>query len=602
MITLTFTRIRLGAGVVLTPTPFTLYYKNINDSIWTLIASNVYVDLDGYILASPAPSITVPGPGYYVLRAVNDFCGIDYQEGFPVNEEGLYEWVEDDNYCEQENPLNLVDTISGFADPYLVGYDEVSERMYFVDGSAITQGSNIYSGDPDTMVSASDVTPHGSINVAALAQLFDGPNRMIYITGPDTSGLIAYNIATGSVTNVAFGTNGSYARLTLVKYGDTILSLSTVGSQANIVDASTLTLTSNIPYASIPDYEDRFSGGPLAFLINNKWWILNSQGSTYGVVQPSIGVYSSDFSVLESTIALPGQLTWTNSAYWRTGIIIDGLLFIYDAGSNQLLTVDINTQVVTSRYVFTNREGKTNSFLSVIQDPVTLELYISGNWTNDANTDLAPIQVTYRLNSTTFQPDTIYPAIQYGTNIARKTGTDVLVGVAGGIPVYPTNPPGAATDGEVNIFSKSGVGNNTGIKVVLTLQEINTVTDQPTGNTKPNVIGDVDYIAPYEDLVNCPISYTMLCPETTYTIVAGVAEYEYSLAPSTYTNPSINNILLQQIDTVTSAVLASFVVPLNAYQHGYITKIGSNANRIDLLFKDASNNTLATCSNIFTIP
>lgn len=600
--TVTFNRILLKGGIILTPTPFTLYYKAFGDPTWTLIENNVYVDTEGYFLSSPFPSVTIPDAGNYIFRAVNDFCGIDYQQDFNVPTEGLYEWVEDDNYCEQENPLNLVDTISGFADPYRAGYDETSGRMYVVDGSAITQGSNIYHFDPDTIVSASDVVPVGSLNVAALAQIIDTEERMIYITGPNTSGLIAYNIATDSVTNVAFGTNGSYARLTLVKYGDTILSLSTPGSQANIVDAATLTLTSNIPYASIPDYEDRFSGGPLAFLINGQWWIMNSQGSTYGVPSPSIGLYSEDFLTLEGTITLPGQLTWTNSAYWRTARIIGDLMFIYDAGSNQLVTVDINTKVVTPRYTFTNREGKTNSFLAVIQDPVTMELYISGNWTNDANTDVLPIQITYKLNPTTFTPDTVYPAIQFGENLARKTGTDILVGTAGGIPVYPTNPPGAATDGEINIFSKSGVGNNTGTKIVLTLQEINTITEAPTGNTKPNVIGDPDYISPYEDLVNCPVAYTMICPETIYTIVANIAEYEFSPVASTYNNPAINNFLLAQIDTVTSAQLASYIVAKSPYQHGYITKIGSNANRIDLLFKDASNSTLFTCSNIFTIP
>ena len=43
---------------------------------------------------------------------------------------------------------------------------------------------------------------------------------------------------------------------------------------------------------------------------------------------------------------------------------------------------------------------------------------------------------------------------------------------------------------------------NTGTKVVLTLRKY--VDGNPTGDTKPNVFGDPDYIAPYEDLVDCP--------------------------------------------------------------------------------------------------
>lgn len=43
---------------------------------------------------------------------------------------------------------------------------------------------------------------------------------------------------------------------------------------------------------------------------------------------------------------------------------------------------------------------------------------------------------------------------------------------------------------------------NTGTKTVLTLRKY--VDGAPTGETKANVFGDPDYIAPYEDLVDCP--------------------------------------------------------------------------------------------------
>lgn len=45
---------------------------------------------------------------------------------------------------------------------------------------------------------------------------------------------------------------------------------------------------------------------------------------------------------------------------------------------------------------------------------------------------------------------------------------------------------------------------NTGIKRVLTLRKY--VEGIPTGDTKPNIFGDPDYIAPYEDLVDCSIA------------------------------------------------------------------------------------------------
>lgn len=602
MITVTINRIRLEGGIILTPTPFTLYYKGINDSVWTLIEDGVYVDEDGYLLSSPLPSITIDETGYYQLRAVNDFCSYDYTQPFYINNTNLYEWVEDDSYCEQDQLLNVIDSITGFADPSAALYDEDTGRVYIADRSAITQGSNIYYFDPNTITSPSDITPVGSLNYSALAQVMDQENRMIYLSGADTGGLIAYNIATNTSSSLAFGSDGSYARQTLKKFGDVIICLNTVGTaQVTLIDAPSFTISASIPYTSIPNYTQRFSSGAIVWLVNGNWWVIASQGAGLGVPASSIGVYNFNFSTLIDAIPLPGQATWTNSAYWRTVSVYGDNMFLYDGGSSQLLTIDLVTNIVTQRHTFTNRQGKSNSLLSVIKDPITDELYASGAWSNDVNSDLNSIPITYKLNAT-FSPDEVFPDITYGTGLVRVGSTDVIVGASPEVPVYPSTPLGSATDGLINIFSKSGVGDNTGTKVVLTLQEVNTATGVPTGNVKQNSPSNPDYIPPYEDVISCPVSYTQLCPDTIFTIVGSVAEYEYSLAASTVNNPSIDYIELQQIDATTTALLNTITVPKNSYQHGYITKIGGNSNQIDLLFKDSFNNTLSTCVDIFTIP
>lgn len=56
---------------------------------------------------------------------------------------------------------------------------------------------------------------------------------------------------------------------------------------------------------------------------------------------------------------------------------------------------------------------------------------------------------------------------------------------------------------------------NTGTKVVLTLRKY--VDGNPTGETKANVFGDPDYIAPYEDLVDCPTGAEPTTTTTTST-------------------------------------------------------------------------------------
>lgn len=598
----TFTRVRLAIGSVISPTPFTLYYKAIDDASYTLIEAGAFVDADGYILSSPLPSINVSEVGTYIFMAVNDFCGAVYTQQFYINNNNLYVWVGDDGYCEQGSPLNSLKSVTGFADPYNIAYDSTSGNMYVVDASAVTSLSNIYYFDVTGLNTTADVTPVGSLNVAAIASVIDTTLRRIYITGPDTGGMIVYDIATDMVTNIAFGTDALYARTALVQSGNDIVSLDDKSLLKTIVDATTLLITSSTPYASIPDYQKYFAGVPNVHGVGSQWWVIASQGAGFGPPDSAIAIYNSDFSVLDGTIVLPGQVLWTNLAYWRSSTLIGTTLFIYDAGSNQLITVDTVTQVVSQIHTFTNREGKTNSLLTVVLDLVTSDLFATGVWTNDANTDTAPISVTYKLDPSTYEPDYIYPGITYGSPIAREGSLDVLVGVFGNVRVYPSSPVGSATDGLINVFTKSGSGDNTGMWIWTTLQEVNTVTEVPTGNTEVNDPSNPHYIAPFEDTATCPITYTELCPDVPATFTGADAEYEYSLIPSTYNNPVIDHITLEQVDTVTTLTVASTDIPKNLYQNGTLIRVGSNPNQVNLLFKDAGNNTLSSCTNVFTIP
>lgn len=49
---------------------------------------------------------------------------------------------------------------------------------------------------------------------------------------------------------------------------------------------------------------------------------------------------------------------------------------------------------------------------------------------------------------------------------------------------------------------------NTGIFIYTTLIEVDAITGVPTGATKPNIPGDIDYIPPQQNLQSCPISTT----------------------------------------------------------------------------------------------
>ncbi len=100
---------------------------------------------------------------------------------------------------------------------------------------------------------------------------------------------------------------------------------------------------------------------------------------------------------------------------------------------------------------------------------------------------------------------------------------------------------------------------NTGIKIVLTLEEL--LNGVPTGVTKVNAPGDPDYVAPFEDLVGCPVTYNLVCPDIYATGKAGLITFEFSLPNSTVNNPAIDRVRIQAIQTSTVIEQVEFILP-----------------------------------------
>lgn len=107
---------------------------------------------------------------------------------------------------------------------------------------------------------------------------------------------------------------------------------------------------------------------------------------------------------------------------------------------------------------------------------------------------------------------------------------------------------------------------NTGTKNVLTLKE-GTEPCPPctpfTGNTKPNTIGDPDYIAPYQDLVDCPLIANLVCPVdvigTGFT--SGDVQYEFSLPPSGLAVPALAKIKIKFMLASVEQASDIFILP-----------------------------------------
>lgn len=100
MLTLTIDRIRFN-GVLEFPPTVSLYIKEYYGDTYTLIASGVNIDENGYVTDSPLPATVIDPTIKYVLKAVNEWCSFEYEQSIilypycPIN----YELAPDNSYC-----------------------------------------------------------------------------------------------------------------------------------------------------------------------------------------------------------------------------------------------------------------------------------------------------------------------------------------------------------------------------------------------------------------------------------------------------------------------------------------------------------------------
>jgi len=152
---------------------------------------------------------------------------------------------------------------------------------------------------------------------------------------------------------------------------------------------------------------------------------------------------------------------------------------------------------------------------------------------------------------------------------------------------------------------------NTGQKVVLTLKQVDQDTGLPTGVTKNNVPGDPDYIAPYIDLTDCPITTSLLCPAdmiaTGYT--DGTAQFEFSLPPNTTNYPGLGRIKVRVMDSspaeVTNVIFSIPNTPTNYFVGSVSGLSTATTYTLRIQYLDSSNVLLAggdcvTTSGTFT--
>lgn len=149
---------------------------------------------------------------------------------------------------------------------------------------------------------------------------------------------------------------------------------------------------------------------------------------------------------------------------------------------------------------------------------------------------------------------------------------------------------------------------NTGKEIVLTIKEVTLPYPPgvPTGNTKPNSPSDPDYIAPYINTTNCPVTADLTCPMFVATGGAGTVQFEFSLLDSVTANTSIASIRIQLMDSTNTTVqqVKDYTLPMTPstnYKVDSFTSVVAGTHVLNALYLDNTSATLATCTNVATV-
>jgi hypothetical protein len=149
---------------------------------------------------------------------------------------------------------------------------------------------------------------------------------------------------------------------------------------------------------------------------------------------------------------------------------------------------------------------------------------------------------------------------------------------------------------------------NTGRKIILTLKEEFVFNGAPTGNTKPNTIGDPDYIAPIANSSDCPVTSDLACPSVvaTYKSFDGVLykfEVEYSIPASVRNNPMVDRMVLSFNANGDPANSVKYYIyfPTGSYGHvEYSVGQGATNYTIQAYYIDNTNVVLKDCGDVAT--
>lgn len=509
-------------------------------------------------------------------------------------------WIEDESVCETSGGFSIYKTITGASSPSKVWLDTTTNRTYIADQD--NPLGNVYWFDHNTATTIGDFTYSAAVVDPELYFTYiDSTYRRIYFLGRNTSGLLVYDIDTDTTSTVVFGINGAFNRLTLLVTNNRIYCSNKLPvNSIVIIDRASLSIINTKAISSIPN-NTRFTSGGGGYSLNSvgsKIYVVAGSGSAVS----SVGVYDADLNTNTTNITLPSTAFFDFSRYWQSGFYDDtsDQFYVSDYGSSRRYVIDASTDTLIDNQQAFNKQGKTYSTCNWGLNPVTNELYCGVRFVNNAF-DSSPVIRTYKVDRVTHAFLDMYEDVLIENN-TLITGTDKAIGLSAGLNFWSVPNTGYNTDGIINFFDMSSGTDNTGMKIVTTLQEVDANNgDAPTGNTKPNDLGDPDYITPYEDLTDCPLVTSIACPINaviTFTNSLDTVEYEFSLPNSVINNPAIDKIEVQGYNTVTLAVegaTQTFNAPFTNYFSGTLTGLTGTGYNVQVRYVTNPSTIIQTC-------
>lgn len=561
-------------------------------------------------------------------------------------------WVQDTFECVIEDlDLIVAKTANDLPEPvysfvdngvvYFTSYDNSIGHVWFIDPTTYVNNTSIVyvnetrSGQPygatgGTYVSGSpyrgNAASPATLPSATQSAFYDKNTRTLFIHGNKTYGMDWYDFQSGtwgkvtidpSVTT-AYNTTASpdaFTHSTLYSNDNTNLVIAGWGTNAGnrgtriiLVDKvlRKLIVQRDTVASPISGFTSNPFDGAWSPAISANGDIIIGKGQTR---YRNVAVIDSTLN-FKQELVLPISTSGFNSqagVYWQS--------FFYDVTNDTIYINDYlgkvlyayqkvgTTYVLGKTFNLTNDEGQAAALMVAGINSTTQELFLDISYANTTAGSPADHTVSYKIDRVTLDIKKIYIDQIKGQTLLAIPGNKYLTSTAGS-----PNPNAPTTNGTFTLYTVNPSALNTGEVHVLTLKEINLNNQVPTGNTKPNTVGDPNYIADFQDNVACPITYTEDCPSAvTVTVRTTTATIEFGLDVNVTKNPVIKSIRATLVHSSTPILTATWNLPNTPNENAFfITQAVSgistgNTIVCNIEYLDSSNAVIKTCAAVATV-